>query len=81
MERKWVSEVYDKILAKEKKVAQRSRNKIPYTTKDGVFDDRGKTEICWWTNGFCLSGERAAHGDQTGRKPHEPPGNGSRQRL
>ncbi len=46
MERKWVSEVYDKILAKEKKVAQRSRNKIPYTTKDGVFDDRGKTEIC-----------------------------------
>lgn len=52
MERKWVSEVYDKILAKEKKVAERSRNKIPYTTKDGVFDDRGKTEICWWTNGF-----------------------------
>lgn len=52
MERKWVSEVYDKILAKEKKVAQRSWNKIPYTTKDGVFDDRGKTEICWWTNGF-----------------------------
>ncbi|MDE6940508.1 MAG: glycoside hydrolase family 88 protein [Lachnospiraceae bacterium] len=52
MERKWVGEVYDKILAKEKKVAQRSRNKIPYTTKDGVFDDRGKTEICWWTNGF-----------------------------
>ncbi len=52
MERKWVSEVNEKILAKEKKVAQRSRNKIPYTTKDGVFDDRGKTEICWWTNGF-----------------------------
>ena len=52
MEREWISEVYEKILAKEKKVAQRSRNKIPYTTKDGVFDDRGKTEICWWTNGF-----------------------------
>lgn len=52
MERKWISEVYEKILAKEEKVAQRNRNKIPYTTKDGVFDDRGKTEICWWTNGF-----------------------------
>ena len=52
MERQWISEVYNKILAKEKKVAERSRNKIPYTTKDGVFDDRGKTEICWWTNGF-----------------------------
>lgn len=52
MERKWISEVYEKILEKEEKVAQRNRNKIPYTTKDGVFDDRGKTEICWWTNGF-----------------------------
>ncbi len=52
MERKWISEVYEKILAKEEKVAQRNRNKIPYTTKDGVFDDRGKTEICWWKNGF-----------------------------
>jgi len=52
MEREWVNEVYNKILAKEKKVAERSRNKIPYTTKNGVFDDRGKTEICWWTNGF-----------------------------
>lgn len=52
MERKWISEVYEKILAKEEKVAQRNRNKIPYTTKDGLFDDRGKTEICWWTNGF-----------------------------
>ncbi len=52
MEREWISEVYNKILAKEKKVAERSRNKIPYSTKNGVFDDRGKTDICWWTNGF-----------------------------
>jgi len=52
MEREWVGEVFSKILAKEKKVAERSRNKIPYSTKDGVFDDRGKTDICWWTNGF-----------------------------
>lgn len=52
MEKTWVGEVYRKILAKEKKVAERSRDKIPYTTKNGVFDDRGKTEICWWTNGF-----------------------------
>lgn len=81
MERKWVSEVYDKILAKEKKVAQRSRNKIPYTTKDGVFDDRGKDGDLLVDERFlgrhdvaalprdgraCLSGERTAHGDQTG---------------
>lgn len=52
MEQSWVNEVYQKILTKEKKVAQRSRGKIPYTTKDGVFDDRGKADICWWTNGF-----------------------------
>lgn len=52
MDKSWVGEVYHKILEKEKKVAERSRDKIPYTTKNGVFDDRGKTEICWWTNGF-----------------------------
>ena len=52
MDKSWVGEVYHKILEKEKKVAERSRDKIPYTTKNGGFDDRGKTEICWWTNGF-----------------------------
>lgn len=48
----WVNEVYEKILSKEKKVVERNRNKIPYTTKDGVFDDKSGKDICWWTNGF-----------------------------
>lgn len=52
METNWVCEVYEKILAKEKKVVQRNRDIIPYTTENGVFDDRGRKEICWWTNGF-----------------------------
>ena len=52
MDKTWVSGVYNKILAKEKEVAQRSRDKIPYTTINGTFDDKGKTDICWWTNGF-----------------------------
>lgn len=52
MEAKWVNEVFERILEKERKVVQRNRHKIPYTTKDGVFDDRGSQEICWWTNGF-----------------------------
>lgn len=52
MDMGWVNEVYEKILSKEKKVVERNRNKIPYTTNDGVFDDRGGREICWWTNGF-----------------------------
>ena len=30
----------------------RNRNKIPYTAKDGVFDDLTERNICWWTNGF-----------------------------
>lgn len=49
---KWIAEVYESILEKEKKVAERNRNKIPYTTREGVFDDKSRTEICWWTNGF-----------------------------
>lgn len=52
MAENWVNEVYDKIIEKERKVAQRNAHKIPYTTNNGVFDDRGKNEICWWTNGF-----------------------------
>jgi len=52
MDKDWVNEVYEKILTKEKKVVARNRNKIPYTTKDGVFDDKSENEICWWTNGF-----------------------------
>ena len=52
METNWISEVYEKILAKEKQVVQRNRDKIPYTTESGAFDDRGRKEICWWTNGF-----------------------------
>lgn len=52
MEQNWVNEVYEKILVKEKAVAARNQHKIPYTTKDGVFDDRSGNDICWWTNGF-----------------------------
>ena len=52
MDKSWINGIYNKILEKEKNVAERSRDKIPYTTKDGVFDNKGKTDICWWTNGF-----------------------------
>ncbi len=34
-------------------VTERNKDKIPYTTKDGVFDDRSSSdEINWWINGF-----------------------------
>ena len=48
----WANEVSEKIKKKVRIVAQRSRDKIPYTTVDGVFDDWRKKDICWWTNGF-----------------------------
>lgn len=46
-------EIAKKIIAKETKVVERNRGKIPYTAKDHVFDDWSDREgICWWTNGF-----------------------------
>ena len=51
-ERIWAEQVSEKIKRKMRTVAERSRDKIPYTTVDGVFDDWRKKDICWWTNGF-----------------------------
>lgn len=52
-----VHEILEKIVEKEKEVAVRTKGKIPYTTVDGVFDDKSYNEkskdgIGWWTNGF-----------------------------
>lgn len=51
-DKKWVDSVFEKIDKKLSKVAVRSRDKLPYTTVDGVHDDRTKTDVTWWTNGF-----------------------------
>ncbi len=51
-EKKWAQETADKICRKLKVTAERNRHKIPYTTKDGVFDDMSGEQINWWTNGF-----------------------------
>lgn len=49
----WAKEVRDKLVRKMLPVAERNQHKVPYTTKDGVFDDRSDSEqISWWTNGF-----------------------------
>ncbi|HHU74141.1 MAG TPA: glycosyl hydrolase family 88 [Clostridiales bacterium] len=48
----WAREVADQIKKKMLVVAARSGGKIPYTTKNGVFDDWTEKNICWWTNGF-----------------------------
>ena len=51
-EQKWVGSVLKKIEDKMVPVTERNLNKIPYTTKDGRFDDKAVSEITWWTNGF-----------------------------
>ena len=49
----WAQETLERTAHKLEKVAQRSAEKIPYTTVDGVHDDKsGDKEIGWGTNGF-----------------------------
>lgn len=50
-----IMDIYENLKSIEEKlrrVAERSRGIIPYSTVDGRFDDTSKGGICWWTNGF-----------------------------
>lgn len=50
---KWAQETLGKVSRKLEKVSERSKDKIPYTTVDGIHDDwSGEGKIGWWTNGF-----------------------------
>lgn len=48
----WINSTWEKVENKLSKVAIRSRNKLPYTTINGVHDKVGYGQIDWWTNGF-----------------------------
>ena len=50
--KEWIDATWEKIDKKLSRTAVKSRNKIPYTTVNGIHDDRGEKDICWWTNGF-----------------------------
>lgn len=50
--RKWIDETWEKVEKKLSKTAVRSRDRLPYSTKDGVHDDRKESCPEWWTNGF-----------------------------
>ena len=50
--RQWIDEVWEKLDKKLSVTAVKSRDKIPYTTKDGVHDSKTGNDITWWTNGF-----------------------------
>ena len=48
----WLEQISEKIKKKMLPVTERTKGKVPYTTKNGVFDDRYAIDDCWWTNGF-----------------------------
>ncbi len=51
-EQKWVEVTLKKITDKMVPVTESNRDRIPYTTVEGRFDDKSESEITWWTNGF-----------------------------
>lgn len=59
-DKSWVEETVNKIVEKMDWVSDKSKDKIPYTTVNGVHDDRSDITktfgiddgINWWTNGF-----------------------------
>lgn len=48
----WVDATWKKVEKKLSKTAVRSRDKLPYSTKNGVHDDMMKSQPDRWTNGF-----------------------------
>ena len=48
----WINDTWNKVENKLKVVAVRSREKLPYTTFDGIHDNRMEKDVTWWTNGF-----------------------------
>ncbi|MEY8355546.1 glycoside hydrolase family 88 protein [Lachnospiraceae bacterium 54-53] len=56
----WVNEAEHRITEKMEWVSEKSKNKIPYTTINGIHDDKSSDTqefslddgINWWTNGF-----------------------------
>lgn len=50
--KEWIDATWEKIDKKLSKTAVKSRNKLPYTTINGVHDDKALTDVNWWTNGF-----------------------------
>ena len=48
----WIDSVWEKVDKKLSRTAIKSRNKLPYTTVNGVHDNQIESDITWWTNGF-----------------------------
>ena len=50
----WIKDICNNIIEKESRVIRQSDKKIPYTTVNGVFDDKYASDPSWWTNGFWI---------------------------
>lgn len=50
-EKEWAESIAEKIMKKVTISAERSKDKVPFMTVNGVFDD-WTDRISWWTNGF-----------------------------
>ena len=50
--KQWIDETWKALDRKLSHTAVKSRNKLPYTTVNGVHDDKSKQDPAWWTNGF-----------------------------
>lgn len=48
----WIEETWEKLDKKLSRTAVKSRGKLPYTTVNGVHDDKKDTNLTTWTNGF-----------------------------
>lgn len=51
-EKPFADGVWEKIDKKLRNVAKTAKNKLPYTTVGGKYDDLSKKNVPWWTNGF-----------------------------
>lgn len=51
-QKNWVEQIWDKTVAKMECMSERNKEKLPYTSIDGVYDDRSVNDVNWWTNGF-----------------------------
>lgn len=48
----FISSTFEKLDKKLSITAVKSRYKLPFTTINGVHDDKKESNITWWTNGF-----------------------------
>lgn len=51
-DQEFINNVWEKLDKKLSNIAERSRDKIPYTSINGTHTDHQEKNICWWTNGF-----------------------------